>query len=119
MSKHHEHQSILNQPVFKKPQIRPTWIGLAALVVVAVVATLLSPVVGGTAGVAAAEGDGVDDADDRYEIVNQDGHDFFILDSETNTRSWAGHCTDLHATARAVTWFDVKDIPQTLSLIHI
>ena len=113
MSSGKQQPSVLNQPIFNRPEPRPTWLGLAALVVVAIVATLLSPVVGGTSEVAAADSDENNAANDRYEIVIQDGHDFFILDSATGTRSWAGHCTDQHAGARAVSWDDVKDIPQT------
>ena len=86
--------------------IRPR--SLAAIVMaVAVLATLLTPVVGGTPTVWASA------TSDRYEVVLQDDEYLYVLDNDANTKTWASHCADELGTARAVTWDDLKDVSET------
>ena len=78
--------------------------GLVLLVAVGLVAAVLA-----AASPAASAMDG------RYELVLQDGEYRYLLDSQLNSRAWAGHCTDAElgvGTPRPVTWSDISGVNQ-------
>ena len=81
----------------------------ALMLAVAVVATLLTPTVGGPPTLSAA----APEASHQYEVVLQDDEYLYVLDNEANTKTWAGHCTDQLTSSRAVTWDDLKNVPET------